>query len=67
MKWISLKIQESPLNQNVLLTNISSKNPEDHWVVAGERIGKNTYCNQFVNEDKIIPTHWMPLPKPPKS
>ena len=67
MEWISLKKQESPLNELVLLANNDSKHVEDHWVVAGERIGKNCYCNQFVDNDIIRPTHWMPLPEPPKT
>lgn len=66
MEWISLEKQESPLNELVLLADNSSEDPEGHWVVAGERIGKNTYCNQFDESDEIYPTHWMPLPEPPK-
>ena len=64
MEWISIKYEKPPVATNVLLSHVVDK-----WVVCGERIGRK-YWNQFEDElsgdSPVYPTHWMPLPEPPK-
>ena len=68
--WISVKSRKPPHRKMVLLANNSAKDKFDNWVVAGERVGSK-YWNQFQYESAgdcdIFPTHWMPLPSPPKT
>jgi hypothetical protein len=69
MEWISVKKKLPKINQLVIVTNISSKHKEDHWVCCGVILEDGEWYNQFQDsssEPAIIPTHWMPLPEPPK-
>jgi hypothetical protein len=67
--------------RDILLSNNEERHYEDRWVVAGSyekrryknsrggKLTKSGFYNQFLDNDDdgpIYPTHWMPLPEPPK-
>jgi hypothetical protein len=58
--WVSV---EDSKPKNGELVNVS--NIDDGWVCSGSRLGKKWF-NQF-SSDVIYPTHWQPLPSPPKT
>ena len=67
MEWISVK-ERVPVNRDiVLVANVDSKHKSDQWVCAGQLNEQGEWSNQFVDDDTILVTHWMPLPEPPKS
>lgn len=59
--WISVKELKPRHHVVVLVTNASDK-----WINCGLWDGREWY-NQYDEQGApIIPTHWMPLPEPPK-
>lgn len=64
-QWISVKERLPKRNQNVLLfTKRDFK--EDDKVVKGWRDAYGFASAECHEEEDIFPTHWMPLPEPPK-
>lgn len=53
-----------------VLVILGYNNGKDSWVVAGSRDKFSNYWNQFLDDPRqdadCYPTHWMPLPEPPK-
>ena len=67
MNWISVKKRKPKTDELVLLTN--NEDPEYLWVVCGYIDRYRQWYNQFEDREwdaNIHPTHWMPLPEPPK-
>ena len=65
MEWIKVS-DRLPLPETlVLVANNESKHPDDNWVCCGEMINKKRWVNQF-SDERILVTHWQPLPEPPK-
>jgi len=58
MNWIKISKIKPKVNRWVLLANC-----KDNWVDRGELESNGTYIN---SECEVIPTHWKPLPLPPK-
>lgn len=61
MEWINIKDQEPEPWQEVLFY-------DEGEFCLGVYIGKGIfrYINQFAFDSDCEPTHWMPLPDPPK-
>ncbi len=70
MEWISIKDRLPEEVKLVLVSNNESKHKEDHWVCCGQINYSGGWFNQFqdsISDIQIYPTHWMPLPEPPKT
>lgn len=70
MEWISVKERLPNENQEILFCN----NDIRDW--NGNPVQTTAHCGYFANNgnfyswldslDRFTPTHWMPLPEPPK-
>ncbi len=62
MEWISI---EEKLPERQL--DVIGSNSQDEWVGMIYYDGDNWYNNNdFKGDCPCYPTHWMPLPEPPK-
>ncbi len=63
-EWIS--VDERLPNKNIL---VNVCNIKDGWTCSGQINNDNLWYNQWqdkTSDADIIPTHWKPLPTPPK-
>jgi len=70
MEWISVKDRLPEDMEEVLFssTNIKDmeKNPVKPRVLTGYYLCRGVF-RSWLSRDNFYPTHWMPLPQPPKT